>query len=296
MNTPPASNSDLLAAVSSKLPAGQRGVPLVQLVMDYAPGDLAVGEVTQALAKWLPSNWHMNFTSVHSFKTTETGFVVGQLALSPRAEGDPPLIIYANCAPRKDSLHGRSNNEGEGLVYGVLENGVQVVAVNSKYSLSVIKDHLVSLRPVLVDRGGSQFRSRDNFPLIVAAAAQGIDLTPWLGDAIDAKREIPSFKEGFIGYIDSFGNIKTTFRAGSAETKDLQPGQKVAVTINGTRMVAKVATGSFSVEEGALAFSLGSSGWGNRFWEIFQRGGSAMQSFQNPYVGAEIKIRGEREG
>lgn len=267
------------------------GIPLVQLVMDYRKGDMAEGEVKQALCRFLPREWYMNFTSVNSFKTTETGFVVGQFALAPRTSDDPPLVLYVNCAPRKDLRKSRENNEGEGLVYGVLNNGVQIVAVNSKYSLSMVREEFVTLRAVLVDRGGSQFRSRDNFPPIVGAVAQGADLSRWLGQELNPEAVIPRFKEGFIGYIDSFGNIKTTYRRSSISLQDLREGQQVEVDINGTEELAYVTTGSFSVPEGKLAFAPGSSGWDNRFWEVFLRGGEAAQKFKYPAVGSKVEIK-----
>jgi hypothetical protein len=266
------------------------GVPLVQLVMDYAEGDLAVSEVKQALCRFLPRDWQMQFTSVPSFKTTATGFLVGQLALAPRVSGDPPLLLYVNCAPRKDSRDSRRNNEGEGLVYGELANGVRIVAVNSKFSLSGVREAFTVFHEVKIDRGGSQFRSRDNFPPFVAAVAQGKDLSPWLGAALDPLKVIREFKEGFVGYIDSFGNIKTTIRDTSDTVKNLKPGDVVGVDINGTEIAAHVATGSFSVAEGSFAFAPGSSGWDRRFWEVFQRGQNAADTFGNPKVGAPVKI------
>ena len=216
--------------------------------------------------------------------------MVGQYALAPRLPEDPPLLLYVNCAPRKDRRTSRADNEGEGLVYGKLKNGVELIAVNSKYSLSMVRSHVTSLRVVDVDKGGSQFRSRDNFPPVVGAVAQGLDIEPWLGDELNPKKAIPQFKEGYIGYIDSFGNIKTTFRASSDRFQGLKPGQEVEVDINGTEIVARVATGSFSVPEGNFAFAPGSSGWDDRFWEVFQRGGNAAQSFKDPQVGARVTV------
>lgn len=267
------------------------GIPFIQLVMDYQKGDLAEGEVKQALAEYLPPEWQMNFTTVRSFKTTQAGFVAGQYGLKPRHPDGPALIIYINSAPRKDIRHARANNEGEPLLYGVLTTGAKVVGVNSKYSMSALRENFTSLHKVLVDPGGSQFRSRDNFPPFVCAVAHGLDLTPYLGEKLDPLKVIPEFKEGYIGYIDSFGNIKTTYRASSERLKNLQPGEEVEVDINGTEFVAHVATGSFSVPEGSFAFAPGSSGWDNRFWEVFQRGGNAAQSFQHPQVGAEVKLK-----
>ncbi len=275
----------------SELRGPRTGIPLIQLVMDYGAGDLAVAEVKQALCRVLPRDWQMHFTSVHSFKTTETGFVVGQLALQPRDQNDPPLMLYVNCAPRKDRRASRRNNEGEGLVYGRLRNGVEIVAVNSKYSLSMVRDHFKELYALNVSREGSQFRSRDNFPPFVGAVAQRRDLSPWLGARLNPRGVIPQYKEGFIGYIDSFGNIKTTYRSTNKIIRALKPGQEVEIDINGTEVVARVATGSFNVTEGSYAFAPGSSGWDNRFWEVFQRAGSAALGFQRPQVGARVEIK-----
>lgn len=270
---------------------GKVGIPLVQLVMDYDKGDMAEGETIQALCRYLPRGWKINFTKVNSFKTTETGFITGQYALAPRKKDDPPLILYVNCAPRKDARCSRKKNEGEALVYGELENGVQVVAVNSKYSLSALRESFKVLKEVNVSRDGSQFRSRDNFPPFVGVVAQGKDLSSWLGRDLDPHQDIPEFKEGYIGYIDSFGNIKTTYRQSSKIISALNPGQEVEIDINGTEIVAKVATGSFMIPEGNFAFAPGSSGWDDRFWEIFQRGGNAAQSFKNPQVGSRISLK-----
>ena len=279
--------AEVVVAAQSK----NSGQPLVQMVMDYDNGDMAEGEIRQELSKYLPRDWHLHFTRINSFKTTETGFVVGQYALAPRTEQDPPLLLYVNCAPRKDRRTSRQDNEGEGLVYGRLNNGVQIVAVNSKYSLSMVRSHLTSFRAVDVDKGGSQFRSRDNFPPVVGAVAQGLDIDAWLSEELDPLAVIPQFKEGYIGYIDSFGNIKTTFRTSTAMLQNLKPGQEIEVDINGSEIVARVATGSFSVPEGNFAFAPGSSGWDDRFWEVFQRGGNAAQSFKSPQVGARVVVK-----
>lgn len=276
--------------LQKKLQQPGMGIPLLHLVMDYKSGDLAVGEVTQALYRFLPPEWRTHFTDVHSFKTTETCFVVGQYALTPRTKEDPALVLYVNCAPRKDERKSRRNNEGEDLVYGELHNGVKIVAVNSRYSLSLVRDHFKTLYRIDGVKGGSQFRSRDNFPPVACAVAQGIDLTPYFGDALDPLKVIPKFEEGFIGYIDSFGNIKTTYRSSNPKLQALKPGQEVEIAINGTEIVAYVGTGSFSVPEGNFSFSPGSSGWDDRFWEVFQRGHNAAQSFGFPQVGSEVKF------
>lgn len=260
---------------------------LVQIIADYAPGDLAVAEVLGALSVELSGDYRWHFTSVQSFDTVSTGFAVAQLGL--QGSSTDGTVIYANCAPRQDLAAARHNNEGEGLLYGVLENGVPVVVVNSGYSLSFIRENLKELYKTNANSGGSQFRSRDIFPRIVGQVAKG-DLS-FLGDRLDPERVIPPVPASSIAYVDSFGNLKTTIRDGDPLVRNLVPGQRVHATIQGIERTLTVAAGSFNVEEGDIAFAPGSSGYGRRFWEIFQRGGSASESYGRPRAGTKIELR-----
>jgi hypothetical protein len=264
---------------------------LVHLVMDYAPGDLALAEVVSALSSHVSNNYQFHLTSVDSFDTVSTGFVTAQLAKVNH--NNQNIIIYSNCAPRKDLKIARENNEGEGLLYGYLTNGVAVFAVNSGYSLSFIKNDLHSLRKVNVSDAGSQFRSRDNFPKAIGAYTSYLEtghIDSILGDDLDPMRVIPDAPSCAIGYVDSFGNLKTTIRDGDDVLKDIEPGQRVSIEINGVTMSATASTGSFNVQEGDIAFSPGSSGGDRRYWEIFQRGGSAWHTYKKPRAGSHISL------
>lgn len=261
---------------------------LVHVVCDYREGDLAFAEIGSALAHHLPADYSWHMTSVPSFETVATGFAVAQLALQKRELRPDRLIVYANCAPRKDRRSARQNNEGEGLLYGVLSNGVPVIAVNSGYSLSFVREHLRELWSVSVSRGGSQFRSRDLFPPIVGKTAhENID---FLRRRLQPKRVVPAAPKAVVAYVDCFGNLKTSFRDRDKLVHALKPGQRIFARINEVRFAVTVATGSFNVREGDIAFSPGSSGHGNRFWEIFQRGASAWETFRRPASGAPIEI------
>lgn len=262
---------------------------LIHLVMDYAPGDLACAEVISAMAAQIPGDYHWHLTSVHSFDTISTGFVVAQLGNQSEQLRPQDTLIYANCAPRKDRREARNNNEGEGFLYGVLKSGVRVMAVNSGYSLSFVRDELEELWKVKVDVGGSQFRSRDNFPKLVGQAARGDQ--SFLIEKLDPREVIPTAPSTAIGYIDSFGNLKTTIRDGDASIKELKPGQRVIAEINGVEMAVTVAAGSFNVQEGDIALAPGSSGHSRKYWEIFQRGGSAWHTYKKPRPGAPIAIK-----
>lgn len=261
---------------------------LVHVICDYASGDLAFAEVVSAIRHHIPGNYNIHLTSVGSFETISTGFAVAQLALQQESLRDPNTIIFANCAPRRDRKEARINNEGEGFLYALLDNQVPILVVNSGYSLSFVRDHITELWSVDAGNGGSQFRSRDNFPPIVGRLQKG-DLS-FRRERYDPYEVVPEAPNGIVGYVDSFGNLKTTYREGDLELANLKPGQRVAVSINGIKISVTVASGSFNVQDGDIAFSPGSSGHDRRYWEIFQRGGSAWQTFRKPRVGSEIII------
>ena len=262
--------------------------PLLQVICDYAPGDLAWAEVTSALSAVLPDEWRVHLTSVGSFETISTGFAAAQLALAMPPLRPEKFMLFVNCAPRKDLRAARQNNEGEGLLFAAVKNGVNVVAVNSGYSLSFLRDEIKELRTIDVDNSGSQFRSRDNFPRVIGRLASGD--TSILRNTLDAKEHVSLPPPESVAYIDSFGNLKTTFREGDEILKGLKPGQRIKVTIGALIRAATVASGSFNVMEGDLAFAPGSSGHGKRYWEFFQRGGSAAAYFAHPVVGSKITI------
>ncbi|KKD39047.1 MAG: SAM-dependent chlorinase/fluorinase [Limnoraphis robusta] len=254
---------------------------LINLIADYGAGDPAFAEVNQRLLQHL-SDAKIHCLSVPAFSTLATGFWIAQLGLNP---GPDNHLIYHNCAPRQDDLEARPNNEGEGLTYALLPNGVKVVGVLAGYSLSFIKEFALSIHSIKVSRGGSQFRSRDVFPQAAIALAKGDESV--LGDIITPE-QIPDYPKDRVAWIDGYGNIKTTI---SADSVDLEPETKVIVRVGDMVSDAVYSDGSFRVSEGTLAFAPGSSGWTLndkqqvRWMELFLRGGSAWKRFGKPRVG-----------
>ena len=253
----------------------------ISLVADYGTGDPAFAEVTQRLLMTLPSS-QVSLLSVPPFSTLATGFWIAQLGLNP---GSSDRLIYHNCAPRQDDSEPRLDNEGEGLTYALLRNGVKVVGVNAGYTLSFIKDHAQVLHTVKVSRGGSQFRSRDVFPSAAAAIAK--EDFSLLGEALKPS-QIPDAPIDRVAWIDGYGNIKTTI---PAHTVNLNPEAKVIIRVGDVVSDAVYSDGSFKVSEGTLAFSPGSSGWPMpnganpvRWMELFLRGGNAWERFGRPRV------------
>lgn len=262
--------------------------PFLHVVADYGAGDLAFSEMISALAAHLPAEARWHVTPVGSFNTLSTGFIVAQLALQQPKLRPHPMLVYANCAPRQDEAGKRRDNAGEDLVYVKLDNQVEVLAVNSGYSLSFLKGRILEYCSLQVSAAGSQFRSRDLFPEVVADFAR--NRRHHLGAPL-AEESIPPAPTSAIAYIDSFENLKTTLRQGSPEVERLESGQTVEITINGLTKPAQVASGSFEVPDGSLALAPGSSGHERPFWEVFRRGGSARSEFANPAVGSPIELK-----
>ncbi len=253
----------------------------ITLIADYGNGDPAFAEVTQRLLMALPGS-QINTVSVPAFSTLATGFWIAQLGLNP---GLKEQLIYHNCAPRQDDKQPRRDNEGEGLTYALLPNGVKVVGVNAGYTLSFIKDHSQVLHTVKVSRGGSQFRSRDVFPSAAGKIAMG-DVS-LLGDHLNLS-DIPDPPGDRVAWIDGYGNIKTTIPAHSLS---LKPEEKVIIRVGDVVSDAVYSDGSFKVPEGTLAFAPGSSGWSTadssssiRWMELFLRGGNAWERFGKPRI------------
>jgi S-adenosylmethionine hydrolase len=266
----------------------------VRVIGDYGDlGDMAFSEVSDRLDAQLDgivgAEFQTRLTSVPAFDTVATGFVLAQLAINSPL-GDKHLF-YVNTAPRKDKIDARTNNEGEGLVYAKLTNGVQIVAVNSGYSLTLIKPFATEIRRLDVSNAGSQFRSRDIFPIAMGAVARGDSAVL----AEDFKDAVPDhFPENAVVYTDGYGNLKTSV---TPETLVSLKGQRVTVEINGREQVAIVGTGIFDVADGEYCFAKGSSGWalpnGQRmeFSEVIKRGGNAAKSFGTPPGGIKVSWR-----
>ena len=259
----------------------------ISLIADYGVGDPAFTEVSQRLNQILPSA-SIHCLSVPPFSTLATGFWIAQLGLNP---GAPERSIFHNCAPRQDNKEARPDNEGEGLTYVKLHNGVKVIGVLAGYTLSFLKEDAVEINKIQVSRAGSQFRSRDVFPQAVAAIAKN-DFS-LLGGAI-LTRQIPDLPLDRVAWIDGYGNIKTTIPANSV---NLPLSSKVTVCVGDVVSDAVYSDGSFRVPEGTLAFAPGSSGWQRQdgskvvWMELFLRGGNAWKRFGKPKINQTITYK-----
>ncbi len=220
--------------------------------------------------------------STPPFSTVNTGFWIYQVALTPNLKN---TYIFSNTAPRKDKKHAQKNNKGEVLMYAKLKNGFEIVGINAGFNFSFIKPFIDKFHHVVVENEGSQFRSRDKYPQAVAKMIKKDK--SFIGEE-EGINIIPDAPKNLIASIDGYGNIKTSITSSQAKYK---PGQMLTVEINKKKHVATFTDGTFNIHEGELAFAPGSSGHTDRFMELFLRGGSAENLFDNPQVEAEIKIK-----
>lgn len=262
---------------------------LISIIADYGDlHDLAFAEVTQKIFYELKDQ---SFTikpyAVPAFDTIGTGFVLGQTAINSKLGLRHKFFV--NTAPRKDNLAPRVQNAGEGLAYVKLQNNVEIVAVNSGYSLSFLKESAVEIKTINCNTDGSQFRSRDIFPISFGKIAKGN--YEELGDEIS--QSIPDFPKDVVCYVDGYGNMKSSV---DIERLEKLQGQDITVEINGKTQLVRAAEDIFSVADGQYCFAKGSSGWdlpdGRRaqFTEVVKRGGNAAETFGSPSGGTPIKL------
>lgn len=276
----------------------------IRVIGDYGHlSDMAFAEVSDRIHAQLVGagiqNYKMDLSSVPAFDTYATGFMLAQLAVNSPLKDKH--YFYVNTAPRKDNKSARIHNEGEGLVYAKLRNGVQIVAVNSGYSLTLIKPFTDKIVLLNVDNKGSQFRSRDIFPVALGAVMRG-DQTIFGKDVTNTV--LDEFPEDRVVYTDGYGNMKCSIDPSRIDdlikthTKgEIRPRVEVNIEGGKNRQNIQLGAGIFDVHDGEFCVARGSSGWDlpgglrKAFTEIIKRGGSAAAAFDHPVGGAEVKMR-----
>ena len=250
------------------------------VISDYGTGDPAFTEVLLQLRNLIPDAY-IHSQSTPAFSTINTGFWIYQIGLTPNIK---KTYIYSNTAPRKENKAAQKNNSGEKLMYAKLKNGFEIIAVNSGYVFSFVKPFIKDFRFAKVENEGSQFRSRDKYPVAVAKMVE--QDSSFLGEKANLNN-IPDCPTNLIASVDGYGNIKTTIRLSQVKFKT---GKNVTIKIYGKKHLAIYTDGIFHVKEGELAFAPGSSGHDDKFMEIILRGGSAWKLCGEPETEAEFSI------
>lgn len=301
--------------------------PAIKILTDYPRDDLASDEVHQALvtacAQSNVTPYNIDVGAIPGMDTVVAGFKTAQLALNSKLGFGH--VIHTNCAPRKNIV--TSESKGEGVVLGILPNGVCLLTVSSGYSLApfrpLIEDGSVKFFKTRIPDSGSQFRSRDYFPdatarlsrylqdrvqelgpeKIASLIAEGkgeeiLKYFEFIAEPMDLSHFTP-LPMGSVCYIDNFGNMKLNIPHKDL-VKQHEPGTILAVCVGDTIVDAVVGTAGFSQGEGILALTRGSSGWQQarddiRFTEVFLRGESAAGVFKSVKPGSQIIILAKKD-
>ncbi len=247
---------------------------IIQLIADYGTGDPAFAEVVQKLT-YLDRDIRVNAMSVPPFSTVATGLWISQFA---SVNAFPGLIVYSNTAPRLKKTEEGGSILGGSLAYTKLDNGAVIVAVHTGYCFSFIKREMKNLHVVNVANAGSQFRSRDYYPDAVVGIAHGE--TKFIGEEIPITT-IAEAPKNLIGFIDGYGNLKTTLRHSE---NPIPVGTRVNIKVNGVTRIGVVSDETYKSNDGDISIAPGSTGGEDRFMEIWVRGGSAWEEFNKPKV------------
>lgn len=212
--------------------------------------------------------------------------------LARDSERGPGKVLFLNCAPRKRQRGNGEDNQGESVYVGMMESGTVVAAVGEE-SFTFFKDLIdrgeLELFEANVQTKGSQFRSRDYFPLyslvLTHQLRQKAEEGEWKsGLSLEDRREllssvgavntdkimdvehIPDLSEQLrVVRVDTHGNLKLNLRV-----KDL-PGElfeePVEISINGQKEVMQFGKSMFDQGGKRFSFSNGSTG----SWDDFKR-------------------------
>jgi hypothetical protein len=264
---------------------------LVHLIADYGAGDPALAEVVGRLSRALPDAV-IEITPVPPGDTLSAGFCVAQLAL---AGGSPSRLVVHDVGAGDDaSPEPGPWPAGAGLRFciGRSRTGTLVVGTNMGWSWSFAARELRGLCCLDVPAGGRRHRPAERLPAAVAHASAH---HPHAAAAVVPRSDVPPVPEHAIAHVDVHGTLKTTITRLPAAA-----GTRIVVRIGDVSDTAIVSDGTVAVADGELALAPASSEWavedgdpgdgGERYLELFLRGGSAARRFAAPPTGTSISV------
>jgi hypothetical protein len=196
---------------------------------------------------------------VHSYPSTiHTSFLLNQVVQTEERYGIPrEVVIFVNTDPRIAGEAGVEKAEGAKGVILKLANGITVIGPNAGYCFSLIKSKIETLYTYEGLEKGSQFRSRDLYPPVIAY------LMDYLEDEMDLSEGdrglVPDYRGVHVAHVDNYGNIKTTIKHSDFKGK-YEYGDEVTVEIRGIKQSAKYVDNLFGGGVGNLVIYPGSSG------------------------------------
>jgi len=276
------------------------------VVADWANDDLAKKEFTSSLLGEILEQGQLRIDFVASYHSSiHTAFLTQQIVQTEERLGIPDRnVIFLNTDTREHTDDKINRAEGSPFVIAILYSKLIVCGPNAGYSLSLIKDQIQQFFIYKGIEKGSQFRSRDLFPKVIA------QLLMEKQDMLEIDElelsGIPDLTGFFVGHVDNYGNIKTTIPSSVLQSK--LHGDLVKITIGNVTREVFYTHNLFGEKQGILVIASGSSGKENdRFLELSVRIGpnskpgtgllagrstaskSAAEHFNNPKPGNPIR-------
>lgn len=265
-------------------------------IADYGTDSLTTTEVLLALRPMVLEDFTPYLVATRPFNTLHTGFLLAQLQRQLSAKQARDTVFFLNTDPRLHTKERAIRAEGSPLLAAFLNNGSIVITPNAGHCLSFVKSNIRRLITLPVEVAGSQFRSRDLFPVVVAQALNE-KLLEESGSTLELAviPDLPNFP--FVLHTDNYGNIKTSFTTFDFEKLGWKYGDWVDVKIGDSEIRRlHIAETIFTCEPGELVFAPGSSGErDNPYFECSLRfnggiGDSAGRAFRSPEPGMKISL------
>lgn len=264
------------------------------VIADWAHDDLANKEFSSALIGQLlnETSPRIDFVASHH-SSIHTAFLTQQIVQTEERLGIPDhTVMFLNTDTREHTNDKITNAEGSPFVIAILFSKLILCGPNAGYCFSLIKDQIQQLFVYNGVEKGSQFRSRDLFPKVIAQLMmeKQDDLEM---DELETS-EIPDLKGYFVGHVDNYGNIKTTIPSSVFEGH--KHGDEIRITIGSITHKALYTHNLFGEKPGSLVLAPGSSGKEtDRFLELAVRIGpnykSGSERFNNPKPGSSIVLK-----
>lgn len=222
-------------------------------------------------------------------------------------------VTFLNCAPRLDERgqNGNCTNKGEPVYVAMLPNG-HIISANSRYNFAFFRDMIESgaleVYEANVQPDGTQFRSRDIFPLhaVLLASRATKNIANWKPHmSVDERRaflqeigyvdvtkkltagHVPALPKFTVASIDVHGNVKTNTRLSdlSEGELDVLRAGPFQIQVGDKLVTGRLTERMFDRKEGEPGLSKGSSGhdWigaqaRDGFLEISIIGGDAAEA------------------
>lgn len=229
------------------------------VIGDYCDDTLVCQELRSAIGGFLKDPTNMQVSFVDSYPSTiHTGYLLNQVIQTEERYGIPhETVFFVNTDPRIEDTTGVEESEGAKGIIIKLSSGIWITGPNAGYCFSFIKEKIDAAYTYSGLEKGSQFRSRDRYPRVIA------HLMDYMDNELDLEKVpakvIPDLGGDFVGHIDNYGNLKTTITKEDFKGKH-EFGDTVDITINGTTHKARYVNNLFGGNVGELVIYPGSSG------------------------------------